>query len=195
MACRMSDLQRGYPPDLPWELVTPTRWHQPGSCIRTTNHSRAAGQVALSGHPVLGMAMPSSFQQAPSLSSHHPLLKPQALAYHCFCLYNTPKLTFTFSPNHTQNLCLRAKHCSQATRDQSRSWGYRAAPCLSIPCPQGLVRPMSRSSFSQNTCSWPRLPCLNLSMHINGWNYVRRPGMHHGNPSPVTIAGCNVCKC
>lgn len=195
MPCRMSDLQRGYPPDLPGSWLPP---HDGTSQAPASAPQTIAGQLAkwlFQGIHVLGMTMPSSFQQAPSLSSHHPLLKPQALAYHCLCLYNTPKLTFTFSPNHTQNLCLRAKHCSQATRDQSRSWGYRAAPRLSIPCPQGLVRPMSRSSFSQNTCSWPRLPCLNLSMHINGWNYVRRPGMHHGNPSPVTIAGCNVCKC
>lgn len=150
------------------------------------------------------MATLTGFQQASSLSSHHPLLKPQGLAYLCFCLYNTPKLAFTFSPNRTQKLCLRAKtpflsneEPEQALmlQDQTPTAQPRAAPCCSIPRMQGLARCRSGSSFSQNTSRSPKLPRLNLSMHINCCNYVRRPGMHHGNPAPVTVAGCNVCKC
>lgn len=63
------------------------------------------GQLAkwfVQGVRVLGVAALTGFQCALSLSSHHPLLKPQGLAYLCFCLYNAPKLAFTFSPNRTQ---------------------------------------------------------------------------------------------
>lgn len=47
----MSAQQTGYPPDLSWELVIPTQWHQSGSCISTTNRRRAPCQVFFSGYP------------------------------------------------------------------------------------------------------------------------------------------------
>lgn len=75
------------------------------------------------------------------------ILKPQSLEYLYFCLYNTPKLAFTFSANHTQNLCLKAKHPSRARRNRNMHWDhYRTGfPLLSEGQPHATSSPVCRA--------------------------------------------------
>lgn len=144
MACRMSAQQTGYWPDLSWELVIPTQGHQSGSCISTTNRRRAPCQVFFSGCPYTWRGYTHQFSAGfePFLASSSETTEP-GISY--FCLYNTPKLAFTFSVNHTKNLCLKAKHPCQAARNQSGHWDYRTRfPLLSKGQPHTSSSPVCR---------------------------------------------------